>query len=143
MVIRAEFKAFYELSLDELYQVMVLRNEVFVVGQKITAEPEVDGLDPQCHHGLLWVDGELLGTARLFMEERPVKVGRVAIAVDWQGRGLGTRLMEAVQEFLNGRPAELNAQAHLQGWYEGLGWQRVGEVFEEAQIEHVCMVWEG
>lgn len=143
VVARTEIKAFYELSLDELYQVMVLRNEVFVVGQKITAEAEVDGRDPECHHALMWRKDELVGTARLFMKERPVQVGRVAIASRWQGEGLGTALMEAIGQFLDGRRAELHAQAHLERWYQRLGWRRVGERFLEAQIEHVRMIWDG
>lgn len=136
-----EIKAFYDLSLDELYQVMVLRNQVFVVGQKITAEPEVDGLDPQCHHLLITVDDRLVGTARLFMDEDPVRVGRVAVAGDWQGQGLGTRMMEAIQEFIGGRRALLHAQKHLGEWYRRLGWRQVGDEFEEAEIPHLPMGW--
>lgn len=136
-----EIKAFEELSLDELYEVMVLRNRVFVVGQKITAEPEVDGLDRECEHALLIQDGKLAGTARLFFREEPVKVGRVAVDTDLQGQGLGTILMEGIQEHLGSRRASLHAQAHLEQWYRRLGWKRVGEVFEEAEIPHVKMVW--
>jgi ElaA protein len=136
-------KHYRELSKDELYQIMVLRDLVFVVGQKITAVPEVDGRDPECEHAMLFVDGELVGTARIFCDLEPIVVGRVAVHSGWQGRGLGTVLMQAVQEHLGGRAAELHAQAHLEDWYSRLGWQRFGEMFEEAQIPHVMMRWEG
>jgi ElaA protein len=141
MSVEIEIKAFEELSRTELYELMVLRNRVFVVGQKITAEAEVDGLDPQCHHVLMYVDGELVGTARLFWNEEPVKVGRICVDTAQQRGGLGTAMMEQVQEFLGDRPAVMNAQQYLEAWYESLGWERRGDVFDEAEIPHVKMVW--
>jgi ElaA protein len=135
-------KHYRDLSKDELYQIMVLRDLVFVVGQKITAVPEVDGRDPECEHAMLNVEDELVGTARIFCDEEPVVVGRVAVHSDWQGRGLGTVLMQAVQKHLGARHAELHAQAHLEDWYSRLGWQRSGEEFEEAKIPHVMMRWD-
>ena len=138
---RFVLKAFADLSLRELYEVMVLRNDVFVVGQKITEEAEVDGLDPECHHALLYDGEELVGTARLFWADEPVKVGRVAVARGRQRGGLGTRLMLGVQEALGARRAKLHAQAYLEEWYARLGWERQGEVFDEAGIDHVVMYW--
>lgn len=136
-----EIKHYCDLTKDELYAIMVLRDLVFVVGQKITAVPEVDGRDPECEHAMLWDDGELVGTARLFCDEDPVVVGRVAIHTERQRQGLGSVLMRAVQEHLGERRAELHAQAHLEAWYAGLGWERFGEPFDEAEIPHVMMRW--
>ncbi|MEM1350224.1 MAG: GNAT family N-acetyltransferase [Myxococcota bacterium] len=135
-------KTYDELTKDELYGLMCLRDTVFVVGQKITAVAEVDGLDPECAHALFSVDGELVGTARIFHERDPAVVGRVAIHTAQQRRGLGSVLMRCVQEWLgHERAAELHAQAHLETWYASLGWARVGEAFEEAGIPHVTMLW--
>ena len=92
---RAEIKAFDELSLKELHDIFWLRNVVFVVGQKITAEPEVDGADPECEHAMLWMEDRLVGTARIFHKRDPIIVGRVAVHTELQGHGLGTVLMEA------------------------------------------------
>ncbi|RDV39761.1 GNAT family N-acetyltransferase [Bradymonadaceae bacterium TMQ3] len=136
-----QIKTFEELSKLELYEVMVLRNEVFVVGQKITAEPEVDGLDVDCAHVLLRADERLVGTARIFHKTSPMVVGRVAVHPEFQGQGLGTKVMEAVQRYLGERAAELHAQAHLERWYTTLGWERYGEPFVEAEIPHVMMRW--
>lgn len=134
-----EIKAFGELSLMDLYRAMVLRNDVFVVGQKITAEAEVDGLDPMCEHVFFWRGDRLIGTTRIRVDKKPLKVERVCIARDLQGQGLGTKLMEAVQERLGDEAALLHAQAHLENWYRRLGWERVGDVFDEAGIPHVKM----
>ena len=136
-----DIKPYDELSRDELHDIFMLRNIVFVVGQGITAEPEVDGRDPECEHAMLWEGDRLLGTARIFHREDPQVVGRVAVLTDRQGEGLGTELMEAVQEHIGTARAELHAQAHLEEWYTRLGWERVGEPFEEADIPHVMMKW--
>lgn len=84
-------RPFAELSLLELHALVRLREEVFVVGQRITAEAEFDGLDPACTH-VLGRDGtgEVVATARLFLEQEPVKVGRIAVARHLQRGGLGT-----------------------------------------------------
>lgn len=141
--LRFSLKAWEALGRDELYALLHLRDLVFVVGQGITAEPEVDGRDPQCHHAALWEGTRPVATARLFMEEDPVVVGRVAVHPERQRGGIGTRLMEAVQEALGARRATLHAQAHLEDWYARLGWVREGEVFVEAEIPHVHMNWAG
>ena len=141
MSVSIEIKPFDELSRQELYELMVLRNRVFVVGQKITAEAEVDGLDPNCHHVLMRLDGQLVGTARLFWEEEPVKVGRICVDTSRQRVGLGTAMMERVQDYLGDRRAVMHAQQYLEKWYESLGWEREGEVFDEAEIAHVKMEW--
>ncbi len=137
-------KPFDALSLRELYEILHLRDLVFVVGQKITSEPEVDGADPGFHH--LWgrtSEGRVLAPARLDLAGEPARVGRVAVHPDHQRRGLGTRLMHAAHDVLDGRRARLHAQAHLEPWYERLGWRREGAPFVEAEIPHVCMVRPG
>ncbi|HAN30364.1 MAG TPA: hypothetical protein DCQ06_02090 [Myxococcales bacterium] len=134
-------KHFDDLTLMELHDLMWLRNEVFVFYQKITAEPEVDGLDPQCVH-LLGRDsaGRLVATARLFMDEDPVKVGRVAVHQDLHRSGVGTALMHYAHTVIGQRPAALSAQNYLRDWYERLGWRPKGEVYDEAEIPHIYMV---
>ncbi|MFW5966864.1 MAG: GNAT family N-acetyltransferase [Persicimonas sp.] len=138
-----DIKPFDELTRDELYRILELRNLVFVVGQEITAVPEIDGRDPDCEHAMLWRDGRLLATARIAVDDSSRKVGRVAVHPDFQRQGLGTELMRAIQDHLGSRTAKLHAQAYLEEWYLDLGWKRVGEPFEEAGIEHVEMRWSG
>ena len=138
---RIEIKPFSELTLHELHDLLALRNQVFVVEQKITEEPEVDGRDPAAHHLLLWKDGRIVGTVRVLPERDPIKVGRVAVDREYRGCGLGRKMMQAVGEFLGQRPAKLHAQSHLEDWYDELGWHRVGENFDIVGIPHVRMDW--
>lgn len=135
--LRFAARPFDALSVLELHALVRLREEVFVVGQRITAEAEFDGLDPACTH-VLGRDGtgEVLATARLFLGQDPVKVGRIAVARHVQRAGLGTRLMDFVHEVLGGRAAAMSAQAHLVPWYERLGWRATGPVYDECGIPH-------
>lgn len=140
-----EIKPFDQLSLRELHDLLALRTLVFVVGQKITSEPEIDGYDPECAHALLWTSASpngarrLIGTARLFIDRDPITIGRVAIHPDFQGSGLGSLMMQAIQAHLGTRRAMLHAQAHLQTWYQRLGWHPEGDLFMEADIPHITM----
>ncbi len=133
-------RAFEALTLMELHDLLWLRNEVFVVGQKITCEAEVDGLDPQCLH-IIGLDAEdrTVATARLFMAEDPVKIGRIAVARDLQRSGVGTALMHYVHEVLGDRRGAMSAQNYLRGWYGSLGWVADSDIYDEAGIPHVHM----
>ena len=134
-------RAFADLTLMELHDLLWLRNEVFVFGQKITEEPEVDGLDPECVHiiGRQRHDKRIVATARLFMDEHPIKVGRVAVGIDLQRSGVGSQLMHYAHEVIGDREAALSAQDYLRAWYEGLGWIVDSDVYGEAGIPHVHM----
>jgi ElaA protein len=132
---------FADLTRDELHELVRLREEVFVVGQRITAEAEFDGRDPEAHHLLgRLAAGRLVATARLFLDAEPVKVGRVCVAPDLQRAGLGTEVMREVDRALGARPAAMSAQAHLVPWYERLGWRATGAVYDECGIPHRRLV---
>jgi ElaA protein len=137
-------RAFEDLTLMEFHDLVRLREEVFVVGQRITAEPEIDGLDPAALH-VLGIDGQgrLVATARLLAQEDPVRVGRVAVHPAFQRQGVGTSLMEVVHALLGDRSATMSAQAHLVPWYERLGWTPRSEPYEEAGIPHRSLVRPG
>ena len=137
--IEFHFKSFEELSKAELYEVLWLRDRVFVVGQKITALSEVDGEDPQWHHLLAYQNERLIGYARLKWDHDPVKIGRIAIDTPLQNQGLGTVLMHEIHRVLDTRPGFMHAQAYLRSWYEQLGWRVCGPAFDEADIKHLPM----
>jgi len=139
-------KPFDGLSLAELHACLKLRGEVFVVDQQICSVPDVDELDPACHHAMLVHGGKLIGTARLLPIDggAVIKVGRVAIAKDYRSQGFGSRLMAGLHEWIAqvpGRTGLMNAQAHLEEWYHTMGWRREGEVFTEAGIPHLKMLY--
>ncbi|MFK7790151.1 MAG: GNAT family N-acetyltransferase [Phycisphaeraceae bacterium] len=142
--IQIEIKSFDELTLLELHACLKLRGEVFVVGQQICSVPDVDELDPEAHHVMMWQGNELLGTARLLSlgDENYVKVGRVAVAQAHRGRGHGSSMMRAIHAWIRrvpGRRGDMSAQADVQRWYEHLGWLAEGDYYMEAGIKHIEM----
>ena len=139
-------KAFEELSPAELYAILRLRVEAFMLEQKCLY-PDLDGLDRQALHVWLSEDGELAAYLRLLprgVRSEDVMIGRV-IAVR-RGCGLGAQVMRegirAARERLGADRICLEAQVYAQGFYEKLGFRRVSGPFDEDGIPHVKMLLE-
>lgn len=140
--------AFKDLSLSELYDIMVLRQAVFVVEQNCSYL-DADGKDAEALHLRAYhEEGELLAYARIF--DRGIayadyaSIGRVIVAQKARGTGLGYRLMEEAAKQLYRhyglQPIKISAQAHLQTFYGLLGYQGVGEGYLEDGIPHRAMI---
>ncbi|WP_370831921.1 GNAT family N-acetyltransferase [Kocuria sediminis] len=134
-----------ELSSAQLYGLLRLRTDVFVVEQACPY-PELDGrdLEPGCRHGWIERDGRVLSTLRLLVEDTPdgsalLRIGRVVTAADARGRGLSAALLRSALARCGAAPVVLDAQAHLEGWYGRFGFVRAGETFLEDGIPHVPM----
>ena len=130
----------------DMTSALQVREVVFIQGQGVPRELEVDGLDPQCTHFLAevlqderWVP---VGTARLHQVGEAAKAERVAVLDAWRGYGLGAALMEALEAAARERGfAEviLNAQVQVVPFYEHLGYEAEGPEFDEAGILHRAM----
>jgi ElaA protein len=149
MKIDYQCRSFQALSLDQLYAIMVLRQEVFVVEQHCPYL-DADGQDQAAHH-LMGYDeqGRLATYVRILPSgvsyENYASIGRVVTASFARGRGLGRPLMQTAIEQLHqfygvNTPIKLSAQAHLQDYYGSLGFEAVGEMYLEDGIPHVGMV---
>ena len=117
---------------------------MFCDEQGVPRELEVDGLDDRALHLVALPAGSAntIGTLRLLVDGAEAKVGRVAVAPRWRGRGiasrmLGTALDVAVQRGC--RRAGLAAQLRATGVYERAGFEIASEPFEQAGITHVWM----
>lgn len=138
---------FEALTLAQLHALLALRQQVFVVEQRC-AYLDADGLDPSCVHGLGTDEaGRLLATARIVPPGKKYAepaIGRVAVAPEARGRGLGYALMDeaiaAARQRYPGRVIRLSAQAYLEAFYARLGFVRQGENYEEDGIPHLAML---
>ncbi|MCG6116602.1 MAG: GNAT family N-acetyltransferase [Aquimonas sp.] len=130
-------QADYRRDFDTL---RAIRDEVFVRGQQVPIEIELDALDPLCQHVIARAeDGRAIGTARLMPDGR---IGRMAVQAPWRGRGVGGLMLERLIEIARGRGlrrVELHSQVHAQAFYERHSFEAFGEHFFEAGIEHVHM----
>jgi ElaA protein len=117
---------------------------VFIHEQKIVDEPEIDGRDLEPATMLFWVQeaDTVLATLRVLDESPHAHIGRVATLASARGRGIAGRLLIAVLEYY---PAtvEISAQAYLEHWYEKFGFERTGQNYVEAGIDHLPMIRPG
>jgi len=141
---RVDIRRLDEFSAADLYAMLKMRVDVFVVEQKCPY-PELDGNDPACLHLRLLDGDDLLGCARLWRptpEARP-HIGRVAVSPHHRGKRLGDALMReaiaACQHLYPGEAIELSAQAHLRRFYGALGFEPISEEYLEDDIPHIDM----
>ena len=136
-----------DLDKEELYALLKLRSDVFVVEQKC-AYPDLDGQDlgGDTHHLMGWEDDQLMAYLRLLDPESQsgdVVIGRVIIAPQGRGKGLGHVMMEHALKQAGKHwphvPIYLSAQAHLQGYYGRYGFVVAGEEYLEDDIPHIGM----
>lgn len=128
---------------DELGQSFAIRREVFVEEQQVPVELEMDEWDETATHFLAWKDGHPIGTCRMrWLDATTCKVERVAVLQTGRNLGIGKKLMEAVESVACEQGAlviALNAQSQVIPFYLKLGYETLGEPFEEAGIAHMKM----
>jgi predicted GNAT family N-acyltransferase len=128
------------VGLDALPICLAIRQEVFIEGQRVPPECEVDGLDECCLHFLAWLGEQPVGTARLFpTNATTMKVQRVAVRAPARGSGIGRALMQALSDEARRQGAKLlllDSQVEAIPFYERLGYRAEGEIFIDAGIEH-------
>ena len=140
------FLSFQQLSTPELYAVLQLRSEIFVVEQNCVFQ-DMDGSDDQAMHLLGEQAGQLLAYARCFdagVKFAEASIGRVVTHCSTRGTGMGHALMTTAIAHLaqqwGAQPIRIGAQAHLAPFYRQHGFVEVGEGYLEDGIPHVEML---
>ena len=140
-------KKFDELTPFELYQLLRLRSEVFVVEQNCVFL-DMDNKDQECWHLLGW-DGDLLAASTRLVPPglayAEMSIGRVVSSPHSRGKGVGRELMiesiKAVHELFGRNDIRIGAQLYLEKFYQSLGFKTDGEVYLEDGIKHVEMLY--
>ena len=153
MTPRWHFAHFDDLTPRQVHDMYRVRADVFVVEQNCVF-PDVDGVDPKCWHLLGYGAGplveELLAYCRLLpagVKFAEPSIGRVVTARSVRGTGMGRVLMaEAMKRAAGlwpGEPLRIGAQAHLERFYNGYGFTKASEPYDEDGILHIEMHHKG
>lgn len=144
-----QWLAYKELTTELLYEILRLRQEVFVVEQNCVYQ-DADGVDQKSHHLIAWTDQpsrHIVAYLRVIgpTEQVPYpKIGRVLVAFSARSKGLGKAIMEeAVRRICIDFPSSkihISAQCYLQDFYTSLGFINASEPYDEDGILHIDMV---
>ncbi|MGB3689429.1 MAG: GNAT family N-acetyltransferase [Jannaschia helgolandensis] len=126
-------------EVTDLRAPLAVRAEVFIAEQHVAPAEDVDGRDADCLHWLVTDAEGSVATLRVLPQGEVAKIQRVAVLKRARGTGLGTALMRHVMDRLAERgftSATLGAQIDALGFYERLGFQAHGPVYDDAGIPH-------
>jgi len=136
-------KSFEELTVDELYELLRVRSEVFVVEQNCVYQ-DMDGDDQKSIHLWLTIAGKMVALARVcpagtHMQE--ISIGRVITTE--RGKGYGKQIMlhaiEAAKEHFGAKQIDIEAQEYAKIFYESVGFKQSSETFMLDGIPHIRM----
>lgn len=147
-MIKTVWKPFDSLTPLELYQLIQLRIDVFIVEQTCLYQ-ELDNKDQQANHLLLYENENLVGSARLLfdIEKNANSFGRLATARSVRGQGLGKAMMQEIMRYFQKHHPDdaikISAQCYLKTFYQHFGFIPKGEPYKEDGLPHILMVHDG
>jgi predicted GNAT family N-acyltransferase len=127
---------------EEFFSLIRLREEVFVLEQKVPLEIELDDDDDRATHLIARSGREVVGTARLVIKGATGKIGRMAVKKAWRRGRVGERLMKSLIALASEKGVSsllLHSQISVTPFYKRYGFEVEGDPFEEAGIAHVKM----
>ena len=122
----------------------LVRQEVFIHEQGVPAELELDEYDPLATHALAYLDGRCIGTGRLVdLGGGQAQIGRMAVLALFRGNGIGKQILEKLVQLASSQTVKsivLHSQVTAIPFYEKLGFEAQGPIYDEAGIPHRNMI---
>ncbi|MGO3183003.1 MAG: GNAT family N-acetyltransferase [Aequorivita sp.] len=141
-----EVKSFEELTKKELYEMLQLRSDIFVVEQDCVYS-DIDGKDERALHILGWEDGILVAYARCFQAGDyfdEAAIGRILVRENYRKMGYGNQItkasIKAIKTKYKADTIKISAQIYLVIFYESHGFKTTGDRYMEDGIPHITMV---
>lgn len=145
MELNWRYKSFDELTSSELYGIVELRNEVFVVEQNCVYQ-DADNKDEASFHLTGWDNEQLIAYCRILppgLSFTEASIGRVVTSPGYRKTGCGRKLIELAITYtlrqFNCKKITIGAQLYLQKFYESFGFVQVSDVYQEDGIPHIEM----
>lgn len=143
---KIQYKPFLDLSVQELYDILALRTEVFIVEQNCPYQDE-DGYDNKALHVMMYDENILVGYCRLFDKEikyTTTSIGRVIIKPTHRNFALGHKLItyanDVILKEFGTSEVTISAQEHLKNFYEVHGFIKNSDTYLEDNIPHIEMI---
>jgi len=140
-------KKFNELNIEEIYKILALRNEIFIVEQDCPYL-DCDDKDLNSYHLFLRENGEIVSYLRILekgVSYDEISIGRVAVKKSYRGKGISRKMMLKAIEFIENNLSEntikIQAQAYLLDFYSSLGFKAISEEYLEDNIPHIDMIY--
>ncbi len=142
-----KIKKFNELNAEEIYKILNIRNQVFIVEQQCPYL-DCDGRDMKSYHLFLENNNEIAAYLRIIekgISYNEISIGRVLVNSKYRGKGLARDMMKKAIGYINNQLNEtsirIEAQAYLIDFYKSLGFKQTSEVFLEDNIPHIEMLY--
>lgn len=139
-------KSFAQLNAQEIYDILQLREEIFIIEQTCIYQ-DIDGVDPSTFHLMGYKDNNLVAYARLIppgIKYKSCSIGRVAVKKAERLNKYGIDLMSQAIQFLTAQFPDssitISAQLYLKKFYEGFDFIAEGDVYPEDDIPHIKMI---
>ena len=139
-------KSFYDLTKDELYNILRLRSEVFIVEQNC-AYQDIDKKDQFALHVFFKKNNQIIAYTRIFKPNDYFKyssIGRVVVIKNKRGSKIGSQIMnfsiKKIEEIFNEKKIKISAQKYLISFYKKLGFSVTGDEYLEDGIPHIAMI---
>lgn len=142
MIAPWHFKTFNELTVNELYDILQLRQQVFQLEQN-SLFLDIDDIDRKAEHLIHYRGNELIAYLRIFEEHQMIVMGRIVVAKSARGNGLGKALIQKALAYIDKKypeqPIKVSAQLYLKKFYEDFDFIAIGEPYDEDCIPHIIM----
>ena len=140
-----KIKKFKELNIEELYKILALRNEVFIVEQECPYL-DCDDKDFNSYHLFSEENGEIVSYLRIIENENSqISIGRVIVRKNYRKKGIAREMMLKAIEFVVNNLKEdvikIQAQAYLLDFYSSLGFKATSDEYLEDNIPHIDMIY--
>ena len=142
-----KLKYYNELSIEMLYMILRIRQEVFIIEQNCNYL-DADGVDQKSYHLLGFLDNTLVSYMRIVNSDplsKHISFGRILVKRDFRGKGIGRQLMQKAIDLFSSKHDSIvmSAQMYLLDFYRDFNFQSIGEEYLEDNIPHIKMIRHG
>ena len=137
-------KIFKDLTLEQLYKILKLRYDIFVVEQK-SIYNEFDEKDYDAVHIFLQEKKDVIAYMRIYKKSKKIaSIGRVVVDLKFRKKGLGRKVVKEGIDYIKSKwkvdKIEISAQEYLKKFYESFGFKQVSDVYDDCGVAHIDMV---